>query len=65
METGRTPTRLGATTRFAYPTSSQTMVADPRQDLSQPVASVPHTPYDLNSDKRVTKTTDPAGNERC
>ncbi|MFI1278363.1 RHS repeat-associated core domain-containing protein [Micromonospora sp. NPDC020751] len=57
-------TGQGATTRFAYPTSSQTKVADPRQDLSQPVASVPHTTYDLNSDKRVTKTTDPAGNER-
>ncbi|GHJ52908.1 type IV secretion protein Rhs [Nonomuraea sp. TT08I-71] len=57
-------TGKGATTRFAYPTSSQTMVADPRQDLSQPVASVPHTTYDLNSDKRVTKATDPAGNER-
>ncbi|MFI7074891.1 RHS repeat-associated core domain-containing protein [Micromonospora sediminicola] len=57
-------TGQGATTRFAYPTSSQTMVADPRQDLSQPVASVPHTTYDLNSDKRVTKATDPAGNER-
>ncbi|WP_229397974.1 RHS repeat-associated core domain-containing protein [Micromonospora okii] len=57
-------TGQGATTRFAYPTSSQTKVADPRQDLSQPVASVPHTTYDLNGDKRVTKTTDPAGNER-
>ncbi|WP_231394742.1 RHS repeat-associated core domain-containing protein [Micromonospora sp. CNB394] len=57
-------TNQGATTRFAYPTSSQTKMADPRQDLSQPVASVPHTTYDLNSDKRVTKATDPAGNER-
>ncbi|MGW2625559.1 RHS repeat-associated core domain-containing protein [Micromonospora taraxaci] len=57
-------TGQGATTRFAYPTSSQTKVADPRQDLSQPVASVPHTTYELNSDKRVTKATDPAGNER-
>ncbi|MBP1781840.1 MULTISPECIES: RHS repeat-associated core domain-containing protein [Micromonospora] len=59
-----TTTGQGATTRFAYPTSSQTKMADPRQDLSQPVASVPHTTYDLNSDKRVTKATDPAGNER-
>ncbi|WP_305074300.1 RHS repeat-associated core domain-containing protein [Micromonospora okii] len=57
-------TGQGATTRFAYPTSSQTKVADPRQDLSQPVASVPHTTYDLNGDELVTKTTDPAGNER-
>ncbi|WBB75506.1 DUF6531 domain-containing protein [Micromonospora sp. WMMD1128] len=59
-----TATGQGATTRFAYPTSSQTKMADPRQDLSQPVASVPHTTYDLNSDKRVTKATDPAGHER-
>ncbi|MEU1847381.1 RHS repeat-associated core domain-containing protein [Micromonospora sediminicola] len=57
-------TGQGATTRFTYPTSSQTLMADPRQDLSQPVASVPHTTYDLNSDKRVTKATDPAGKER-
>ncbi|MDG4802084.1 RHS repeat-associated core domain-containing protein [Micromonospora sp. WMMD980] len=59
-----TTTGQGATTRLSYPTSSQTMMADPRQDLAQPVASVPHTTYDLNSDKRVTKATDPAGNER-
>ncbi|MEU7945043.1 RHS repeat-associated core domain-containing protein [Micromonospora taraxaci] len=57
-------TMRGSTTRLAYPTSSQTLVADARQDISQPVASVPNTTYDLNSDKRVTKTTDPAGNSR-
>ena len=54
----------GSVTRFAYPTSSKTEVADPRQDLSLPVASVPHTTYELNENERVTKTTDPAGNER-
>ncbi|MFY1586553.1 RHS repeat domain-containing protein [Micromonospora sp. WMMD734] len=57
-------TGQGATTRLAYPTSSRTLVADPRQDLSQPVANVPNTTYDLNGDKRVTKVTDPAGNSR-
>ncbi len=58
------PTMTGSTTRFAYPTSSQTLVADARQDLGQPVASVPHLTYDLNSDKKVTKVTDTANNER-
>ncbi|WP_246248045.1 RHS repeat-associated core domain-containing protein [Micromonospora maritima] len=58
------PTMTGSTTRFAYPTSSQTLVADARQDLGQAVAAVPHSTYDLNSDKKVTKVTDPAGNER-
>ncbi|WBB77264.1 DUF6531 domain-containing protein [Micromonospora sp. WMMD882] len=54
----------GVTTRFAYPTSSRTLVADARQDLSQPVSAVPHTVYDHNADKRVTGVTDPAGNSR-
>ncbi|WP_243706047.1 DUF6531 domain-containing protein [Micromonospora sp. KC721] len=57
-------TMRGSTTRLAYPSSTQTQVADARQDLSQPIASVPHTTYEINADKRVTKTTDPAGNER-
>jgi RHS repeat-associated protein len=51
-----------ATTRLAYVSSTQTQVADPNTDLSQPVGSVAHTTYDLNSDKRVLKVTDPAGN---
>ncbi|MET8197949.1 RHS repeat-associated core domain-containing protein [Micromonospora taraxaci] len=57
-------TMKGSTTRLAYTSSTVTDVADPRQDLSQPVTSVPHTTYTLNSDKRVTKATDPAGNSR-
>lgn len=57
-------TMQGSTTRLAYPTSSQTLVADARQDISLAVSAVPHTTYDLNSSKRVTKTTDPAGNEQ-
>ncbi|WP_255610113.1 RHS repeat-associated core domain-containing protein [Micromonospora sp. PLK6-60] len=57
-------TMRGSTTRLAYPTSSQTLVADARQDISQPVSAVPHTTYDLNAEKRVTKATDPAGNSQ-
>ncbi|MDG4795817.1 RHS repeat-associated core domain-containing protein [Micromonospora sp. WMMD1082] len=57
-------TMRGSTTRLAYTSSTVTDVADPRQDISQPVTSVPHTTYTLNSEKRVTKVTDPAGNSR-
>ncbi|MDG4758698.1 RHS repeat-associated core domain-containing protein [Micromonospora sp. WMMD710] len=57
-------TMQGATTRLAYTSSTLTDVADPRQDLSQPVTSVPHTTYTVNSEKRITKVTDPAGNSR-
>ncbi|WP_433269244.1 RHS repeat-associated core domain-containing protein [Micromonospora vinacea] len=57
-------TMQGATTRLAYTSSTVTDVADPRQDLSQPVTSVPHTTYTVNSEKRITKVTDPAGNSR-
>ncbi|MEU1589907.1 RHS repeat-associated core domain-containing protein [Micromonospora sp. NPDC005710] len=57
-------TMQGATTRLAYTSSTVTDVADPRQDLSQPVTSVPHTTYTVNSEKRITKAVDPAGNSR-
>lgn len=57
-------TMQGATTRLAYTSSTLTDVADPRQDLSQPVTSVPHTTYTVNSEKRITKVTDPGGNSR-
>jgi len=57
-------TMQGATTRLAYPTSTQTKVADGNQDLAQAVADVPHTTYDSNGDERVTKVTNPAGYER-
>ncbi|MFI5937898.1 RHS repeat-associated core domain-containing protein [Actinoplanes sp. NPDC051494] len=57
-------TGQGSMTRFAYTTSTQTDVADPRQDLSQPVTSVPHTTYTLDGEERVTKAVDPEGNER-
>ncbi|UQU65819.1 DUF6531 domain-containing protein [Couchioplanes caeruleus] len=57
-------TGQGSVTRLAYPSATQTDVADPRQDLSKPVADVPHTSYTLDDEERVTKAVDPAGNER-
>ncbi|HEY2638801.1 MAG TPA: RHS repeat-associated core domain-containing protein [Streptosporangiaceae bacterium] len=53
-----------ATTRLWYVSSTETQVADPDTDQTQPVANVPHTTYTLDSQKRVTKVTDPAGNSR-
>jgi RHS repeat-associated protein len=53
-----------STTRLAYVSDTQTQVADPNTDQSQPVGSVPHTTYTLNDNKRVTQVTDPAGNTR-
>ncbi|WP_434740748.1 RHS repeat domain-containing protein [Micromonospora sp. SH-82] len=57
-------TMRGSTTRLAYTSSTKTDVAGPREDLSLPVTSVPHTSYEVNSNKRVTEVTDPAGNTR-
>jgi len=53
-----------ATTRLSYVSSTETQVADADTDQSQPVANVPHTTYTLDSQKRVTKVTDPTGNSR-
>lgn len=53
-----------ATTRLSYVSSTQTQVADANTDQTLPVANVPHTTYTLDSQKRVTKVTDPAGNSR-
>ena len=57
-------TGQGSVTRLAYTSATVTDVADPRQDLSQPVTAVPHTTYTLDGEERVTKAVDPAGNER-
>ncbi len=53
-------------TRLAYPSSTQTLVADPTTDQSQPVASVPHTTYDLTTDGSmlVSSATDADGHTR-
>jgi RHS repeat-associated protein len=53
-----------ATTRLSYVSSTETQVADPNTDQTQPVANVPHTTYTLDSQLRVTKVTDPAGNNQ-
>jgi RHS repeat-associated protein len=53
-----------ATTRWAYPSSTQTLMADANTDLSKAVASVPRTTYTVNAEKRVTKTVDPEGHDR-
>ncbi|MEV4253303.1 RHS repeat-associated core domain-containing protein [Spirillospora sp. NPDC049652] len=51
-------------TRLAYPSDTETQVADPNTDQSKAVADVPHTTYTLNSNDRVTKVVDPAGKTR-
>ncbi|MFJ2633295.1 hypothetical protein ACIO6U_15310 [Streptomyces sp. NPDC087422] len=33
--------------RLSYPSATQTLLAAPNTDQAQPVASVPHTTYDL------------------
>jgi len=61
---GPNGTSSTATTRLAYVSSTQTEVADPNTDQSQPVGSVPHSTYTLDAQTRVTQVTDPAGNNR-
>lgn len=53
-----------ATTRLSYVSSTETQVATPNTDQSQPVSSVPNTTYTINSQDLVTKAVDPAGNTR-
>ena len=52
-------------TRLSYPSSTQTLVADPTTDQSQAVSAVPHTTYTIDSSTQlVTAATDPDGNQR-
>jgi RHS repeat-associated protein len=53
-------------TRLSYASSTQTLLAEPNTDQTQPVSAVPHTTYNLNSngDLRVASAVDPAGNTR-
>jgi RHS repeat-associated protein len=53
-----------ATTRLSYVSSTETQVADPNTDQTQPVANVPNTTYTLDSQQRVSKVTDQAGDSR-
>ncbi|MEW1589340.1 RHS repeat-associated core domain-containing protein [Micromonospora vinacea] len=55
---------VGATTRWAYPSATQTLIADANTNQSQPVTSVPRSTYTVNADKRVTGLVDPDGKTR-
>lgn len=51
-------------TRLSYPTSTQTLVADPTTDQTQAVSAVPHTTYNLDSNTQLAlDATDPDGNK--
>lgn len=54
-----------AVTRFAYPSSSQSLVAQPGTDLGQAVSAVPHTTYTVDSSQRVTVAVDPLNRTRA
>ncbi|MFJ4410939.1 RHS repeat domain-containing protein [Streptomyces sp. NPDC088910] len=53
-------------TRLSYPSATQTLLDAPDTNQAQPVASVPHTTYDLTTDDtaHVLKATDADGNVR-
>jgi RHS repeat-associated protein len=53
-----------ATTRLSYVSATETQVANPTTNQSEPVSSVPNTTYTINSQDLVTKTVDPAGDSR-
>jgi RHS repeat-associated protein len=53
-----------STTRLTYPSSTQTLLADPTTNQSSSVASVPHTTYTINADDLVTAAQDPNGNSQ-
>lgn len=54
-----------STTRFAYPSTSQTLVAGPNTDTAAAVTAVPRTTYTINpTQELVTKAVDPAGREQ-
>ncbi|MFE9191538.1 RHS repeat-associated core domain-containing protein [Micromonospora sp. NPDC007208] len=55
---------VGATTRWAYPSATQTLIADANTNQSQPVTSVPRSTYTVNADRRVTGLVDPDGKAR-
>lgn len=51
-------------TRLTYPSTTQTLVADPTTNLSAAVDTVPHTTYNLTSSQLVASTIDPNGHSR-
>lgn len=50
-----------SSTRFAYSSATQTLVADPNTNQGSAVSAVPRTTYTLNADQRVTAATDAMG----
>lgn len=54
-----------ATTRLSYVSATETQVADPNTNQSDPVSSVPNTTYTLNAQDLVTSTVEePSGDTR-
>jgi len=51
-------------TRFSYPSSTSTLVADPNTDASSAVSAVPHTSYTLDGNDLVLTAVDAAGRTR-
>jgi RHS repeat-associated protein len=54
-----------ATTRLSYVSATETQVAAPSTNQSEPVSSVPNTTYTINSQDLVTKVVDAAGDTRA
>lgn len=54
-----------STTRFAYPTTAQTLVAAPNTDQNAAVADVPHTVYNTNTVRRVSSVIDEMGRRQA
>ncbi|MCT1545863.1 MULTISPECIES: RHS repeat-associated core domain-containing protein [Kocuria] len=53
-----------AVTRLAYASDTQTLVAGPNTDQSQPVGSVPRSTFTLDASDHVTKASDPVGRSK-
>ncbi|OMH29386.1 hypothetical protein BKD30_00660, partial [Tersicoccus phoenicis] len=53
-----------AVTRFAYPTSTQTLVAGPNTDQTQAVSAVPRTTYQIDASGRVMSVLDAVGRSK-
>ncbi|WP_374010551.1 RHS repeat domain-containing protein [Leifsonia sp. LS-T14] len=54
-----------STTRFAYTSATQTLVAQPNTSTSSGVSSVPHITYALNATQRVTSVIDEQNRQRA
>ncbi|WP_370053371.1 RHS repeat domain-containing protein [Leifsonia sp. EB41] len=53
-----------STTRFAYTSATQTLVAQPNTSTSSGVSAVPHITYTIDATQRVTRAIDEANRER-